>query len=250
MEREENKYQVKSVSFALTLNVVDDVTKLEKIGAGHDGVVYRLDDKALKILKYSILTRKEKDLMTFEKAQQFVYIADSFKRIVFPEDILLDEDGIFCGYEMPFINENNREDFPVGSYSNYLFLKSAMELESDFARLSSEKIEAKDVNAGSFLFDDNFLHLCDTDKYIIHKSNASVKNINQRMFNYVLAKIFYWEMVKKGVEKEDKKVLTRWVAQKVSDVNFLRNLEKDMNSCLTEPIEEYATHLSRKLIKK
>ena len=92
-----------SVTIAGTSEVISNIYELEKIGAGHDGYVYRFNDRALKILKYDIKLRKEKRLMTFDKA---IYFRNklNLERIVHPIDILLDEDGIYTGYVMKYVD--------------------------------------------------------------------------------------------------------------------------------------------------
>ena len=73
---------------------IPNVFELKRLGAGHDGVVYRYDDLVFKLLKYDIDLRKQKDLMTFEKAYYFMENLD-LKRIAQPIDILFDSDGVY-----------------------------------------------------------------------------------------------------------------------------------------------------------
>ena len=80
--------QSKQVIFRSDLSVVPNIYDLPKLGAGHDGRVFRFNNKALKLLKYDISLRKEKDLMTFAKATYFLDELN-LKRIVKPIDILL-----------------------------------------------------------------------------------------------------------------------------------------------------------------
>ena len=59
------------VTIAGTSEVIPNVYELEKIGAGHDGYIFRFNNQVLKILKYDINLRKQKGLMTFDKASYF-----------------------------------------------------------------------------------------------------------------------------------------------------------------------------------
>ena len=59
-----------SVTIAGTSEVISNIYELEKIGAGHDGYVYRFNGRALKILKYDIKLRKEKSEKAKKAAMQ------------------------------------------------------------------------------------------------------------------------------------------------------------------------------------
>ena len=70
---------------------IPDITQLNKLGIGHDGAVFGYGDLALKTLKYDIDQRKEKNLMTFEKAK-YIITELSLRRVSQPIDILLTQD--------------------------------------------------------------------------------------------------------------------------------------------------------------
>ena len=68
---------------------IPNVFKLDRVGAGHDGFVYRDDDVAYKVLKHDIDERKVRGLMSFEKARTFSTL--DVKRFAKPIDVLIDE---------------------------------------------------------------------------------------------------------------------------------------------------------------
>ena len=94
----------KQVVLRSTLEVIPDISALPRVGAGHDGRVFKFNDKALKLLKYDISLRKEKNLMTFSKATYFLDELD-LKRIIKPIDILLDSEGVYTGYVMEYLDD-------------------------------------------------------------------------------------------------------------------------------------------------
>ena len=94
----------KPVVMSNAYKLIPDVAALGKVGAGHDGIVYRYGDYVFKVLKYDIDVRKAKDLMTFEKATYFVNNLH-LNRIAQPIDILLDSDGVYTGYVMRFFDD-------------------------------------------------------------------------------------------------------------------------------------------------
>ena len=236
---------------------ISDLKKLEKIGAGHDGVVYRYGDLALKYLKYDIEHRKEKNLMTFDKISYLMENLD-LHRIIAPNDILLDGDGIYTGYVMPFIEdlhskkkENTAEYRTPGSYLILDLLYAIADLKNDFEQLTENRVIAKDINRGSYIYAKDFLHLCDMDKYIIRNQKDSyIRNQNLNMLNFVLAKFLLYEMQKSDIyTRNDSKTLSNWVKKSSNSRTFIDELIKDMGNNYHEPISEYAEYKVKKLIK-
>ena len=75
----------KSVILDSSHEVIPNIHVLEKLGAGHDGIVFRYGDKALKLLKYDVTLRRKKGLMTYDKAIAFSDNLD-LRRITNPID--------------------------------------------------------------------------------------------------------------------------------------------------------------------
>ena len=247
-------YQNKTYVFRSSLEVVPDIFSLPRIGAGHDGYVFRFNNKALKLLKYDISLRKEKRLMTFAKAVYFQEELD-LKRFTKPIDILLDEEGVYSGYVMEYLEDVTKEDkkdLPI--YRTIVdftcgdLIHTANMLEEDFAELSRKKVLALDINAGSYIFTTDFIRLCDMDKFQIVNNN--VIEGNKSMLNYVLAKYLYHAMeLCSELDKEQLKEINTWVKKMTNSRQFISSLEKEIGRSYSTPIREYAKEKVKTIIK-
>ena len=149
-----------------------------QIGKGTDGTVFKYNQLALKILKFDNKIREKNGQLDFEKAQFFVREVNA-KRINFPNDILLDENGIYSGIVMNLIPSLSPNQIDLRQYAMddlFLFIE---ELTEDYKKvLTPKKIIPKDINFGSYCISSNFLQMCDIDKYMIlsKESSARMKN--------------------------------------------------------------------------
>lgn len=244
--RKENM-KVKKLKFNNRMITIENYKMFKKIGGGHDGIVYEYHNQALKVLKYDSSKREQNNLMTLEKVKLFIKNNHRFKRVILPNDFLIDDNDIFSAYTMELIHKINNDLVP--NFLIEVFLKSAFELKEDFYILNELHVEVKDINRGSFLFDNNFFHLCDCDKFLIHKSQAKIAPLNLRNFNFTIAKILYFEMIKIIDDKSNRKKLIKWIKTCVNDTKFLEHLEKELISYSNEPISEYTNYLIKKIIK-
>lgn len=244
---ERNNYGKKTITLVDNLQTLADLHSLEKIGAGHDGIVYRYGNKAIKELKYDIETRKKLSLMTFEKAQSFVKYSNDFKRLIVPQAIFLDENGSFCAYLMNYIDKIDFTKYPFNTITLSTFLNAIYDLWDDFNLLNKMQIIANDINPSSYLLDNNFLHLCDTDKYIMRTSNTTI--YNREKFNYMIAKLLYLLMYDKNIGIENLKSLNNWVRKQANNQSFLKKLTEELTPIFNETLPEYTTYLKRKLTK-
>lgn len=241
------------VTIAGTSEVIPDVYKFERVGAGHDGYIFRFHDKAFKILKYDINLRKEKGLMTFEKALYFQKNLH-LERITQPTGVLLDQDGIYVGYVMDYIDNlasDKKKGTPQfrepGSYSCGDLINSWTALTDDFEQLSSKGVLVRDINRGSYLYDYDFLHLCDTDKYELHNKPT---DLNQSALNFTMAKFLLYEMEKtEPLDKSQKKILSQWVKKSSNSRNFYSEVKSDIGNGYSTPISEYAEYKVKTLLK-
>ena len=253
-----NKYCVpKEIIFNDTLESIPNVYELERLGAGHDGMVFRYNDKALKILKYDINLRKERKLMTFEKALYFKNNLN-LKRIEKPRDILLDSVGVYTGYVMNFLDDitlDSKKGSPiykqVGDFSCGDLIYVASELEEDFNELTKNRVLAKDINRGSYIFPADFLHLCDMDKYdILSNKSLGADDLNKRALHFTIAKLLYYEMQKTGnFDKLELKQLSNWVKKCSNSRTFLHELDMEARaSDYSCPIGEFSKQKVKKII--
>lgn len=240
------------------LKVISGISKLEKVGAGHDGIVFRFNDNALKILKYDINLRRQRNLMTFEK---ILYFQDELNlgRIIQPRDILLDFEGVYSGYVMDCLDnlasskkEGTSSYKRLGDFLCEDLIEASYELEDDFNELTEKRVVAKDINRGSYIYTDNFLHLCDMDKYlkVDNKTTLSVSDENKKMCNFVIAKALYYEMQKLyGVDKTGEKQLNNWVKKSSNSRTFMQELRTDLAGCADEPLHDYVLSKAKKIVR-
>ena len=243
--------QSKQVIFRSDLSVVPNIYDLPKLGAGHDGRVFRFNNKALKLLKYDISLRKEKDLMTFAKATYFLDELN-LKRIVKPIDILLDEEGIYTGYVMNYLDDvtdSKKKGTPiyreVSDFSCGELINSMHDLIDDFNELTKKNVLATDINRGSYIFTTDFMHLCDMDKYQI--GLVRVEDLNKSRLNYVIAK-FLAIVMSKNLDKEQLKKLNEWLKKVINSRNFLELLESEIGTDYRTPIGEFAEYKVKKIV--
>ena len=243
--------QSKQVIFRSDLSVIPNIYELPRLGAGHDGRVFRFNNKALKLLKYDISLRKEKDLMTFAKATYFLDELN-LKRIVKPIDKLLDDDGSYTGYVMDYLEDvtnPKKKGMPiyreVSDFSCGDLINSTHELIEDFNELTKKNVLATDINRGSYIFTTDFMHLCDMDKY--QMGLVRVEDLNKSRLNYVVAK-FLAVVMSKDLDKEQLKKLNVWLKQVVNSRNFLELLENEIGTDYRSPISEFAEYKVKKIV--
>lgn len=240
-------------TIAGTSEIIPNVYDLERIGAGHDGYIFRFNNQVLKILKYDINLRKEKGLMTFDKASYFKNNL-RLQRITQPTDILLNSDGIYIGYVMDYIDNlasEKKKGTPQfrnpGDYSCGDLISSWEILEDDFEQLSEQGIRVKDVNRGSYLYAYDFMHLCDTDKYERHRSPSG---LNHSTLDFTMAKFLAYEMEKTEVYNPSRRrVLSEWVKQCSNSRRFHQEVLSDIGSAYLSSISQYADYKAKVLFR-
>lgn len=246
--------RTKSVILRSNLEYIPNVYELQKLGAGHDGEVYKYNNLVLKLLKYNLEVRKAKGLMTFDKAMYFQEELN-LRRFTKPIDILLDEDGVYTGYVMNYLEDlsnpkiNMKKPKSIGDYDIQDLISSIIDLRKDFDILSKKNIIGRDINRGSFLLTEDFLHLCDMDKYQMYVSCAS--DLNKRNLNYVIVKLLYFEMIGFDfVSKQDRKKLIQWIKVCCNDNLFIDDLLKELYNVGYDNVYDYAVNKAKKLLLK
>ena len=237
---------------------IPDVFSLKRVGAGHDGFVYRDGDVVYKVLKHGIDGRKERGLMSFDKAMNFQTL--DVNRIIKPDDVLIDEDGVYAGYVMHYYEDLSKKDEDgivkkqIGEFTAEDFLTSVSELCDDVSELTKRGIVIKDINRGSYIFSSDFLHICDMDKYFLNR--GQVLRINWNQLNFIVAKLMYFEkMEREGYFKDNEfaneinKRMNKWVSKSANASNFIRTLETELNgSNLNSPLSEFVDFTFQKII--
>ena len=237
---------------------IPDVFSLERVGAGHDGFVYRDGDVVYKVLKHGIDGRKERGLMSFDKTMNFQTL--DVNRIIKPDDVLIDEDGVYAGYVMHYYEDLSKKDEEgivkkqIGEFTVEDFLTSVSELCDDVSELTKRGIVIKDINRGSYIFSSDFLHICDMDKYFLNRGQALRINWNQ--LNFIVAKLMYFEkMEREGYFKDNEfaneinKRMNKWVSKSANASNFIRTLETELSgSSLNSSLSEFVDFTFQKII--
>lgn len=228
---------------------VEDIFSLPKIGAGHDGLVFRYGKYALKYLKYDIPTRKEKNLMTFEKARLFRDSLDP-EVLLNPIMLLQDTDGQYCGYGMQYVEnladpKNPNYKAPSTFSTEYLF-NSIEGLERDEKDLSRENIIMKDINRGSYIFSSELMRICDMDKFYKAIATRGAHERNKQTINYIIAKLLYYQL-KDDISPERLKVLNEWVKRSILNRSFLDSTKRELEAMPECTIGDYLETVKRKI---
>lgn len=244
----------KSIILDSSHEVIPNIYVLEKIGAGHDGIVFKYGDKALKLLKHDVTLRRKKGLMTYDKATVFSDSLD-LKRITSPIDTFSDVDGNFIGYVMNYldaVNSPKKEGIslykrPTEFTCSDLF-DSVLELALDFENLTDNKILVSDVNRGSYIYTDDFLHLCDMDKYRIY-SAGDLTSKNNTTFNFAISKMLFFMMqYDNDFSSQEKKRLSAWVKNCSNSPEFLSTLLEEVYEKKDESIGEFVNVKVKKIL--
>lgn len=235
-------------------DVISNIYELEKLGAGHDGVVFRYNDKALKLLKYDASLRSKRGLMTFEKAESFSEEL-SLRRITNPIDTFSDTDGVFAGYVMDYLDAVNSRykkgtvdyKLPIEFTCADLF-DSILELALDFECLTDNKILVSDVNRGSYIYTEDFLHLCDMDKYQRYSSGDLARK-NNITLNFVVSKMLFFMMqYDNEFSSQERKQLSAWVKNCSNSPEFLSTLLEEVYEKRDESIGEFVNVKVKKIL--
>ncbi len=234
--------------------VIPNIHVLEKLGAGHDGVVFRYGDRALKLLKYDVTLRRKNGLMTYDKA---IVFSDNLnlRRITNPIDTFSDIDGNFAGYVMNYLDAvdipqkkgTSLYKRPTEFTCSDLF-DSILELALDFEDLTDNSILVSDVNKGSYIYTKDFLHLCDMDKYQRYFS-GDLAGKNNTTFNFVISKMLFFMMqYDNEFSSQEKKQLFAWVKNCTNSPVFLNTLLEEVHEKKDESIGEFVNIKVKKIL--
>lgn len=221
---------------------------MPKIGSGTDGTLYLYEKLALIILKYDNETRKKRGRMAFDKVTYFIQELKT-KRITFPKDILLDENGIYCGIVMDYLDKRNENNLCLSQFQVDALVQFVEELILDIElELTPKKVVPNDINFGSYCVTSSFFQLCDTDKYLVAQEYSSLKN--QDKMHYILAKsIYYLIFYSYQLNQLEKRKWQKWVKLQVREKKFYQTLQAEIKENHFENMEEYLSY-KRKIILK
>lgn len=239
----------KSIILSGSGEVIPNVFSLEKIGAGHDGIVFRYGNKALKVLKYDDFFREKNGLMTYNKATFFIENLN-LKRITKPTDIFYDDSLSFAGYVMDFIEPLVSLDSSKRflDFSCPELLDSILELDSDFTNLTVNGVLVGDINLGSYIYSSDFLHLCDMDKYRVYKS-GDLKNRNKLILNFVIAKMLSSMMqADTSFSSSEKKIIASWIRSSSNSSTFYSEIVDDIFQNSDKTVGEFAKTKVKKIL--
>lgn len=217
--------------------IIPNINSLKRLGAGHDGRVYKFEDKALKIVKYDQETREKKGLMTLEKILYFIEKCH-MRRMTNPKEILNYTDGQFSGYSMKYVETTSKSFF---EFQCKELLECVLELQADFEILNQINVAAKDINSGSYILSNDLLHLCDLDKYEI-KPHYQAVAINRTALNYAIYHFLYLcyrSLFNDEIEKLERKILSEIIKVNSNRNNVVLHLTQELKPYLNATIREY-----------
>ena len=166
-----------------------------------------------------------------------------------PEDAFYTEDDEFAAYTMPFVHDYSKEigalNISPGDFYYGDFLDAILDLEQDFEELNKAGVVAREINRGSFLYDLEFLKMCDIDKYQIGVKRPN--ELNRNMLNFIIAKVIYYQILEEGANKEKLKALNNWIKKTCQSSNFVPDLKKKLEKEPTKLINEGINTLSKTL---
>lgn len=235
--------------FASNLKEILNIENLPEIGKGTDGIVYRYNKLALKLLKYDNKKREEYGRLNFEKASYFVSEIDT-TRIAFPQDILLDENGIYVGIVMEYLDVIKQKNLDLTKFNIDDLLCFMEQLTDDFDNvLTPKQVVPKDINFGSYCMTPGFIKMCDVDKYCLIENKSNVRNKNKDLLNYTLAKaIYYLDFITNQLNKEERKKWQKWVKQQVKEKTILKTTICEKNETYFANLEEYLDYKRKKVL--
>lgn len=235
--------------FASNLKEIPNLENLPVVGKGTDGIVYRYNKLALKLLKYDNKTREQKGQLDFEKATHFVKFLNP-KRIAFPQDILLDEDGTYVGIVMQYLELIKQKNIDLTTFDMNDLLCFMEELTDDYEKeLTPNQVIPDDINFGSYCMTPRFIQMCDVDKYKKEENKSVVRNKNQDMLNYTLAKsIYYLDFATNSLNKEERKKWQKWVKLQVKEKRILNTTIKENKETYFANLEEYIDYKRKKVL--
>ena len=139
-------------------NDLNELDKLDYLGSGMEGMVYRYYDEAIKVYK----TDCSKYILDVDTASRLSLIETS--RILLPRRIVYSpEDGSFLGYTTKYIEKGPKSD--VFRKNVNRFCDELDVLRDDITLLSNDKVLLEDLIIGNTVFNNGSIFLIDPGSY-------------------------------------------------------------------------------------
>ena len=171
------------------------------IGTGIESNIYKLDNKVLKIYKEICLKSRlrEEDVKSLSQIKT--------NRILLPTDIIYDENHVFCGYTMKYINPCNKDEIINIKMTKLLYeLKT---IKNDLLLLKQNNVIIDDLHDNNFIYNKK-IYLIDPGSFEIdnNKSEIYIELFNRElMHHFILENIIFRDIKINKKQKEKIKEL-------------------------------------------
>ena len=200
------------------LNMEEDELDKLYLNEGSEGVIYRLGSEVLKVYKDNPLI----DKLSKESIDDLKTL--NLKRILVPNESLLDENGNTIGYSSKYLEEDSFEK--IFSMDASLIKDEIYLLIDDIRTLSRHGYEIDDLHLCNLIVSNNKIYFIDPGAF--HKTEDEfdeLYRINRYKFdNFIVNDLFASSLSKKNRKKLEKAYDTR-----CDLMSFLDEMDDDDN---------------------
>lgn len=200
------------------LNMEEDELDKLYLNEGSEGVIYRLGSEVLKVYKDNPLI----DKLSKESIDDLKTL--NLKRILVPNESLLDENGNTIGYSSKYLEEDSFEK--IFSMDASLIKNEIYLLIDDIRTLSRHGYEIDDLHLCNLIVSNNKIYFIDPGAF--HKTKDEfdeLYRINRYKFdNFIVNDLFASSLSKKNRKKLEKAYDTR-----CDLMSFLDEMDDDEN---------------------
>lgn len=200
------------------LNMEEDELDKLYLNEGSEGVIYRLGSEVLKVYKDNPLI----DKLSKESIDDLKTL--NLKRILVPNESLLDENGNTIGYSSKYLEEDSFEK--IFSMDASLIKDEIYLLIDDIRTLSRHGYEIDDLHLCNLIVSNNKIYFIDPGAF--HKTEDEfdeLYRINRYKFdNFIVNDLFASSLSKKNRKKLEKAYDTR-----CDLMSFLDEMDDDEN---------------------
>lgn len=149
-------------------------SKVKEIGQGVDGIVYKYNDKAIKLYHDDIHIKLHLNKNEIDRLRNLYT-----KKITLPREILINNETVL-GFTMNYVDITAPKDI-LSSDKNYIINK-IKELEEELILLGKNNFLLEDTKPENLFYNGN-LYMFDPDSFIYEK-NFNASNENLKVFAY------------------------------------------------------------------